>query len=93
MSCSHGRSPHDMFIIIRIQLDVLQCHFLLQRLLVSRQFSDGQDLFNIAQETMSIILTLWLNRDQFQDFHHFFDWIVSLQLSWPVQWTYGRHNY
>ncbi|OQE35991.1 hypothetical protein PENCOP_c012G01349 [Penicillium coprophilum] len=75
-SRSHKSSTHEVYITTRIQLDVLQCHFLLQRLLVSRQFSGGQDLFNIAQETMSVILFLWLNRDQLQEFHHTFDWIA-----------------
>lgn len=74
-----------MFIITRIQLDVLQCHFLLQRLLVSREFSCGQHLFDIAQETLSIILSLWLNRDQYPDFNHFFDWIVSLHVILPAK--------
>ncbi|KAI2722544.1 hypothetical protein CBS147332_3473 [Penicillium roqueforti] len=72
----HERSAHEVYIITRIQLDVLQCQFLLQRLLVSRQFSGGQDLFDIAQETMSVILSLWLKRDQLQEFHHAFDWIA-----------------
>ncbi|EKV19474.1 FAD dependent oxidoreductase superfamily [Penicillium digitatum PHI26] len=71
----HKRGAHEVYIITRIQLDVLQCQFLLQRLLVSRQFSGGQNLFNIAQETMTVILSLWLNRDQLQEFHHAFDWI------------------
>ncbi|PYH92282.1 FAD dependent oxidoreductase superfamily [Aspergillus ellipticus CBS 707.79] len=71
-----GRSAHDMYIVTRIQLDVLQCHFLLQRLLVSRQLSGGQDLVTVAQETMSIILLLWQHRDQLQDVNHAFDWIA-----------------
>ncbi|KAJ5963433.1 uncharacterized protein N7479_003309 [Penicillium vulpinum] len=70
------RSAHEVYMTTRIQLDVLQCQFLLQRLLVSRQFSGGQDLFDIAQETMSVILSLWLNRDRLQEFHHAFDWIA-----------------
>ncbi|OQE27975.1 hypothetical protein PENFLA_c005G04232 [Penicillium flavigenum] len=72
----HRRSAHGAYIITRIQLDVLQCQFLLQRLLVVQQFSGGQDLFDIAQETMSVILSLWQNRDQLQEFHHAFDWIA-----------------
>ncbi|KAJ5373478.1 FAD dependent oxidoreductase superfamily [Penicillium concentricum] len=75
-SQSHERSAHEVYITTRIHLDVLQCQFLLQRLLVSRQFSGGQDLFDIAQETMSVILSLWLNRDQLQELHHAFDWIA-----------------
>lgn len=72
-----ARSAHQIYIINRIQLDVLQCHFLLQRLLVSRKFNGGQDLFDIAQEALSIITSLWLHRDQLQDINHAFDWIVS----------------
>ncbi|CAI7600045.1 unnamed protein product [Penicillium discolor] len=72
----HEQSAQEAYIITRIQLDVLQCQFLLQRLLVSRQFSGGQDLFDIAQETMSVIISLWLNRDQLHEFHHAFDWIA-----------------
>ncbi|KAJ6123734.1 hypothetical protein N7471_011051 [Penicillium samsonianum] len=72
----HERSADEVYIITRIQLDVLQCQFLLQRLLVSQQFSGGQDLFDIAQETMSVILSLWLNRDRLREFHHAFDWIA-----------------
>ncbi|KAJ5502105.1 FAD dependent oxidoreductase superfamily [Penicillium fimorum] len=75
-SRSHERRAHEVYITTRIHLDVLQCQFLIQRLLVSRQFSGGQELFNIAQETMSVILSLWLNRDQLQEFHHAFDWIA-----------------
>lgn len=78
----HTRNAHEMYIIHRIQLDVLQCHFLLQRLLVSRKFNGGQDLFNIAQETISIVISLWLHRDQLQDVNFAFDWIVrSLSLA------------
>ncbi|KAJ5692887.1 hypothetical protein N7462_002310 [Penicillium macrosclerotiorum] len=66
----HGRSAHDIYITTRIHLDVLQCQFLLQRLLVSRQFCGGQDLFDVAQETMSVILTLWLKRDQLPELYH-----------------------
>ena len=75
--CSESRTASEIFIITRIQLDVLQCNFLLQRLLVSRGFSGGQDLFNTAKETMSVILSLWLDRDRMQSFTHTFDWIVS----------------
>ncbi|PCG99120.1 Hypothetical protein PENO1_054710 [Penicillium occitanis (nom. inval.)] len=74
-SGSQARSAHQVYIINRIQLDVLQCHFLLQRLLVSRKFNGGQDLFDIAQEALSIITSLWLHRDQLQDVTHAFDWI------------------
>jgi hypothetical protein len=66
-----------VYIIHRIKLDVLQCNFLLQRLLVSRKFNGGQDLFDIAQEALSIIISLWLHRDQLQDVNYAFDWIVS----------------
>ncbi|KAJ5300953.1 uncharacterized protein N7443_005955 [Penicillium atrosanguineum] len=72
----HGRSVHEMYIITRIQLDVLQCKFLLQRLVVSRGLGGGQELFDIARETISVIVSLWLNRDQLQQFHHAFDWIA-----------------
>ncbi|KGO68392.1 hypothetical protein PITC_070170 [Penicillium italicum] len=72
----HERNPHEVYIITRIHLDVLQCQFLLQRLLVSQQFSGNQDLFDIAQETISVILSLWLGRDQLHEFHHAFDWIA-----------------
>lgn len=77
---SLARSAHQVYIINRIQLDVLQCHFLLQRLLVSRGFNGGQDLFDIAQETLSIIVSLWLHRDELQDLTHTFDWIVGCLL-------------
>ncbi|KAJ6172197.1 FAD dependent oxidoreductase superfamily [Penicillium chermesinum] len=69
------RSASDRYIITRIHLDVLQCHFLLQRLLVSRGLSGGQALFDIAQETIITILSLWSDRDRLQDYHHAFDWI------------------
>lgn len=72
-----SRTACDIYIVSRIQLDVLQCRFLLQRLLASRGFSDGQESFNIAQETMALIVSLWLHRDQLQQFCHAFDWIVS----------------
>ncbi|EED23993.1 FAD dependent oxidoreductase superfamily [Talaromyces stipitatus ATCC 10500] len=72
----HSRSAHEMYIITRIQLDVLQCHFLLQRLLVSRQFNSGQELFDVAQETISIIVSLWQNRDQLQELSYAFNWIT-----------------
>ncbi|OKL61878.1 hypothetical protein UA08_02272 [Talaromyces atroroseus] len=71
----YSQSAHDMYIITRIHLDILQCHFLLQRLLVSREFCGGQDLFDIAQDMISIILSLWHNRDQLQDLNYAFDWI------------------
>ncbi|KAJ6058170.1 uncharacterized protein N7446_007753 [Penicillium canescens] len=72
----HGQSAHEMYIITRIQLDVLQCKFLLERLIVSRGFNDGQGLFDIAKETISVIVFLWLNRDKLQELHHAFDWIA-----------------
>ncbi|KAJ5757561.1 uncharacterized protein N7511_006255 [Penicillium nucicola] len=75
-SSIHGQSAHDRYIVTRIHLDVLQCKFLLQRLIVSRGLGGGQDLFDIAQETISVIVSLWLNRDQIQSFHHAFDWIA-----------------
>lgn len=59
-----------------MHLDVLQCHFLMQRLLVSQGFN-GQELFDTAQETMDVILSIWSNRDQLQKFYSAFDWIVS----------------
>ncbi|KAF5015070.1 hypothetical protein F66182_13725 [Fusarium sp. NRRL 66182] len=39
------------------------------------RFNGGQDLFDIAQETLSIIVSLWLHRDELQDVTHTFDWI------------------
>jgi len=69
-------NPSDMYIISRIQLDVLQCQFLLQRLLVSRNFCSGQELFNISIRMTSIILSVWMNRDRLQNFHFAFDWML-----------------
>lgn len=71
------RAPHEIYMVTRIQLDVLQCAFLLQRLLVSRGLSNGQDLFNIAQEMISVVLSLWSDREQLRVYNFSFDWIVS----------------
>ncbi|KAG4443943.1 hypothetical protein IFR05_000583 [Cadophora sp. M221] len=65
----------DAFIVARMHLDVLQCHFLMQRLMVSQGFN-GQELFDTAQETMDVILSIWSNRDQLQKFYFAFDWII-----------------
>lgn len=48
----------------------------MQRLLVSQAY-DGQKLFDTAQETMEVILSIWSNRDQLQKFYFAFDWIAS----------------
>lgn len=91
-STLHVRAVCDIYIITRIQLDVLQCRFLLQRLLVSRHLGNGQELFDIAQEMMSLVLSLWLHRDQLQYFSHAFDWLVrhfSLDIA-PTDCTTGR---
>ena len=71
------RPPHEIYLITRIQLDVLQCAFLLQRLLVSRGLSNGQELFNVAQEMISVVLSLWSDREQLRVYNFSFDWIVS----------------
>ena len=70
------KNAEDAFLVARIHLDVLQCHFLMQRLLVSQAY-DGQKLFDTAQETMEVILSIWSNRDQLQKFYFAFDWIAS----------------
>ncbi|KAL5318186.1 hypothetical protein ACEPPN_013245 [Leptodophora sp. 'Broadleaf-Isolate-01'] len=70
------RAPHEIYMVTRIQLDVLQCAFLLQRLLVSRGLSNGQDLFNIAQEMISVVLSLWSDREQLRVYNFSFDWII-----------------
>jgi len=72
---SYGR---NLYIITRIHLDVLQCRFLIQRLNVSRCYATGQELLDIAQEKMTTVLSVWLNRDQLRDYNHAFNWIVRL---------------
>lgn len=69
-------NSRKIFFTSRIQLDVLQTKFLLQRLLVSRGLSDGQDLFNLAQELMAVVLGFWTNRVQFHVWNYSFDWIL-----------------
>lgn len=57
----------------RVCLLGLQCRFLLQRLKVSRAFSSGQALLEVAQEMMTAVLALWPNRDSLQLFNHSFN--------------------
>ncbi|TAQ87329.1 hypothetical protein B7494_g4354 [Chlorociboria aeruginascens] len=72
----NSRQPREFYIVTRIHLDILNCRFLLQRLAVSRSFATGQELFDIALEIMTVVLSLWLNRDQLQNWNFAFDWIV-----------------
>lgn len=72
----NNRPPRDIYIITRIHLDILNCRFLLQRLAVSRSFATGQELFDTALEIMTVVLSLWLNRDKLQSWNYTFDWIV-----------------
>ncbi|KAL2061598.1 hypothetical protein VTL71DRAFT_6975 [Oculimacula yallundae] len=69
------RSPHEIYLIIRIQLDVLQCAFLLQRLLVSRGLSNGQDLFDVAQEKIAVVLSIWSD-PELRAYSFAFDFII-----------------
>ncbi|CZR67120.1 uncharacterized protein PAC_17019 [Phialocephala subalpina] len=71
-----AKAAREIYITSRIQLDVLQCGFLLQRLLVSRGLSNGQDLFDIALEMISVVLSFWSNREQLQHYNYAFDWIL-----------------
>ncbi|RDW67611.1 hypothetical protein BP6252_09007 [Coleophoma cylindrospora] len=69
-------SAREFYIKSRLQLDVLQCHFLLQRLSVSRGFVSGQKLLDVAVQMMNVVLSLWLNRDELIHFNFAFDWVV-----------------
>ncbi|PBP18430.1 FAD dependent oxidoreductase superfamily [Diplocarpon rosae] len=73
---SQKRVPHEVYLITRIQLDVLQCAFLLQRLLVSGGYSNGQDLFNVAKEMISVVLACWSERELLTDYNYAFDWLI-----------------
>jgi hypothetical protein len=79
-SLAKGRSGRELFIIARLQLDVLRCRFLVQRLNVSRCHDSGQELFDIAQEMIAVVLSLWLQRDYLQNFNYALHWIVSASL-------------
>jgi len=76
-SLADGNSGRDLYVAARVQLDVLQCRFLLQKLNVSRCHASGQELLDLAQEMMAVVLSLWLHRDQLQDFKFALNWIVS----------------
>lgn len=100
-SLSRGRSGHELYIVARIQLDVLRCRFLIQRLNVSRCQDSGLELLHIAQEMMAVVLSLWLHRDHLKHFNYVLNWIVSTSvialitakfnlggLLWnPMRWT------
>ncbi|KAI9054513.1 hypothetical protein LZ554_001670 [Drepanopeziza brunnea f. sp. 'monogermtubi'] len=75
-SQSRKRAPHEIYLITRIQLDILQCAFLLQRLLVSRGYCNGQKLFNIAYDMIHVVLSLWSDSEHLRDFNFAFDWII-----------------
>jgi len=77
-SVSDRDSPRGMYIITRIHLDILQCRFLLQRLLISKGFCGGQELFDISNQMVTTVLSFWSNRDYLQNLLYGFDWIVRL---------------
>lgn len=76
-SRNQGYSGHETYIVTRIHLDVLQCRFLFEKLKLSRGFVSGQRVLHIAQEMMTAVLNVWLNREELQLYHFAFDWIVS----------------
>jgi hypothetical protein len=52
---------------------------------VSRCHATGQALLDIAQEMMTVVLAVWLNRDHLQSFNHAFNWLVSSIRRLPIQ--------
>ncbi|KAL3426846.1 fungal specific transcription factor [Phlyctema vagabunda] len=68
--------PRQIYLLTRLRLDVLQCHFLLQRLAVKQGYTSSQRLLEIALEMMHLVLSLWLKRDALRDWCYAFDWLV-----------------
>lgn len=62
---------------VGLHLLYLHCHFLLERLSVSRTSSSRQRLVDLAIEMLNDILTLWAKRDWLLDFQWRFTLLVS----------------
>ena len=62
---------------VGLHLLYLHCHFLLERLSVSRTNSSGQRLVDLAIEMLDDVLTLWAKRDWLLDFQWRFTHLVS----------------
>ena len=62
---------------VGLHLLYLHCHFLLERLSVSRTNSSGQRLVDLAIEMLDDVLTLWAKRDWLLDFQWRFKHLVS----------------
>ncbi|KAJ8101644.1 hypothetical protein POJ06DRAFT_194479 [Lipomyces tetrasporus] len=70
------KAARELYIVTWIHLDVLRCRFLIERLNVSRSYSTGQALLDVAQEIMKEVLWFWLNRDELLHFNYSFDALV-----------------
>lgn len=65
----------------RIQAEVLQTRFLLERLKQKSSSSgSSQSLFNVAQELMEVIISLWLDRDRLCAYQSVFHWMVLINI-------------
>lgn len=62
---------------ISVRNRYLQNCFLIERLLQKAGYSEGQELLDIARESLAVVLISYNHRDRFVDQHHDFEWIVS----------------
>lgn len=70
-------STENFYIVTRIQAEVLQTQFLLEKLKHSVSVkSRSQDLFNVAQDLMALTLSMWIDRDRFYDYQYAFHWLA-----------------
>jgi hypothetical protein len=73
----HGSKPgREFYLVTRIETDMLQARFILERLKVSCGLDSGQRLLDLAQEMMKVLLSFWLARDKMIDYTSSLDWLV-----------------
>lgn len=75
---SEGSSLHKMT-LLRLALDHLQNHFLLERLALKCGQIDNGALIDMSCEILHLTSIAWTGRDDFQARRYNFEWIVRLQ--------------
>lgn len=64
-----------------IELEYYQNLFLIERIAVARCGADGQKLLDLALQMMEVLVSLWIKRDQLQQWNSCFEWQVSISSS------------
>lgn len=69
--------------LLRLALDHLQTHFLLERLALKHGQTDNRSLIDISREILQLTLVLWTQRDRFQAKRYNLEWMVCSRFDHP----------